>query len=815
MHAGSHDKPVAPRELGATLSGRKLAHFLLEEFVGGGGMGAVFRATDTMLDRTVAVKVLSRDQGRDDETVKRFRNEAQSAARLDHENIARVYYVGEDDGWYFIVFEYIEGQNLRDNVTAHGAMAFDQALQVTMQITYALKHSAERDVVHRDIKPSNVLLTPTGKAKLVDMGLARLRPMQASDEDLTASGVTLGTFDYISPEQARDPRTADVRSDIYSLGCTFFFMLTSHPPFPDGTVLQKLLSHSSDAPPDPRKWRNDLPASIVPVMNRMLAKLPDNRYQSPSNLAFDLHQIAAQIGLLENAEPVWTRENAGPWQRIQHHLPWIAPVLTLIVLFFAWDPAWLDGGVPTPVPRFSEPLVTDTPTAAVDNSTAVDESASPPTNLLDIEAANLANGIANPTTEAEPTSNGPDTVRTLIVDRQQRNRATTSDDGVILNDLAEACRMALQSQNIDRIEIRENGPIEMRPFALTLAGQSITIAAGDGFAPTLSFQTPTSAPAGDEFGMIRLQGRGQLRFAGLRLEMTVPIETLDGEWCLFQLESGQSVQLHESVVSVHNSYGGRFRNLDDVAVFSCFYMPSQTRPENAPESNEPIGIQISNSVIRCEATVLRAAQAMPIQFNWDNGLLITSERLVTVGGRDDVPHVGEAIKLSVNHLTAVVDQGLGEFTASTANPHLLPIEISTQNSIWITQRWSTLISQSGSKNLAQFMEQISLNGSHNAYEGMESLWMINPQDPSQAESFDIEMWRSHWRNMHRQLWQQVQWRYPIDQHLPIHEHLIADYQLDSNADEEQLKLGYIPSTLPSLNASPPTRSRNIRPSFPF
>ena len=109
--------------------------------------------------------------------------------------------------------------------------------------------------MHRDIKPSNVLMTRTGKAKLVDMGLARLQPMRSGENELTASGVTLGTFDYISPEQARDPRTADVRSDIYSLGCTLFFMLTARPPFPDGTVLQKLLSHSGEMPPDPRLLR--------------------------------------------------------------------------------------------------------------------------------------------------------------------------------------------------------------------------------------------------------------------------------------------------------------------------------------------------------------------------------------------------------------------------------------------------------------------------------------------------------------------------------------------------------------------------------
>ena len=242
-------RPASPLEMGVVLRGQTLGHFELGEFVGGGGMGAVFRATDTRLGRTVAVKVLSRDHT-DDETIRRFQNEAQSAARLDHPNIARVHYVGEDSGWNFIVFEYIEGTNLRDLVEERGPLPLEEALQYTLQVAEALAHSSSRDVVHRDIKPSNVLVMAGGRVKLVDMGLARLHQVESSSDDLTASGVTLGTFDYISPEQARDPRVADVRSDIYSLGCTLFYLLTGQPPFPEGTALQKLLRHNDEDRPE-------------------------------------------------------------------------------------------------------------------------------------------------------------------------------------------------------------------------------------------------------------------------------------------------------------------------------------------------------------------------------------------------------------------------------------------------------------------------------------------------------------------------------------------------------------------------------------
>ncbi len=152
-------------------------------------------------------------------------------------------------------------------------------INVGVQIAQGLAHAASCGVVHRDIKPSNIILTPDGTAKLVDMGLARNFFQQSSPaSELTQAGVTLGTFDYISPEQALDPRDADVRSDIYSLGCTLYHAITGQPPFSKGSALQKILQHQNDSVPDPRRWVPDLPESIVSVLNKMLAKDPKDRY---------------------------------------------------------------------------------------------------------------------------------------------------------------------------------------------------------------------------------------------------------------------------------------------------------------------------------------------------------------------------------------------------------------------------------------------------------------------------------------------------------------------------------------------------------
>jgi serine/threonine protein kinase len=334
-------RPIAPpeefyrstplAELAATLEGKLLDHFAVQTMIGGGGMGAVFRGIDTRLDRVVAVKVIPASR-RDPETLRRFRLEAQAAARLDHPNIARVYYVGEAGQWNYIVFEFIDGINVRDLVEMEGPLAVDDAVFYIRQVAEALEHAHERDVVHRDVKPSNVLVTASGIAKLVDMGLARDTSLDKSTADVTASGVTLGTFDYISPEQARNPRDADVRSDLYSLGCTLFYMLTGQPPFPDGTALQKLLNHGSLPPPDPRHLRSDISDQLYEILMKLMAKKPSERYQKPIELVNDLLLLAELENLPRSQGPstLLLRPSVAQRSLLETHLPWIVAGVALL-----------------------------------------------------------------------------------------------------------------------------------------------------------------------------------------------------------------------------------------------------------------------------------------------------------------------------------------------------------------------------------------------------------------------------------------------------------------------------------------------------
>ncbi len=275
------------------LDGR-LGQFELIEAVGVGGMAAVIRARDEHLGRIVALKILPPEMAADPENIARFNQEARSAARLDHENIARVYFCGEGQGLHFIAFEFVEGIDLRTLLEKNGSLDPGQAVQYMLQVATGLAHAADRGVTHRDIKPSNILITPEGRAKIVDMGLARSTDVHGG---VTQSGVTLGTFDYISPEQALEPRSADVRSDIYSLGCTFYHLLTGVPPVPDGTAAKKLHHHQNIAPRDPREFNPAIPDELVGVLGKMMAKAPRDRYQRPGELIQHLMALAQKLNV--------------------------------------------------------------------------------------------------------------------------------------------------------------------------------------------------------------------------------------------------------------------------------------------------------------------------------------------------------------------------------------------------------------------------------------------------------------------------------------------------------------------------------------
>jgi eukaryotic-like serine/threonine-protein kinase len=249
---------------GETISGR----YELEELVGSGGMSAVYRAHDRLLERTVALKILHQRYGEDAEYLERFRREARAVAQLAHPNIVTVIDRGEDEERQFIVFEYIEGDDLKQLVERTGPLPVDDVVRLGLDVARALAFAHERGIVHRDVKPQNVLLNGEGHAKVTDFGIARSLDVERG---VTQTGTVLGTSSYIAPEQASG-QPVDERSDVYSLGVVLFELLAGDVPFPGDNFVAVAMKHVNEPAPSVLERRPDAPPSLVQLIDAMLAK---------------------------------------------------------------------------------------------------------------------------------------------------------------------------------------------------------------------------------------------------------------------------------------------------------------------------------------------------------------------------------------------------------------------------------------------------------------------------------------------------------------------------------------------------------------
>jgi serine/threonine-protein kinase len=271
-----------------------LGGYVLLERLGEGGMGQVFKARHRKMNRVVALKVVRRDKLGNADAIRRFVREVRAMATLDHPNIVQVYDAGEAGSTYYFAMEYVEGLDLAKLVKQKGPLKLGKACEYVRQAALGLQHAHEKGMVHRDIKPSNIMVRGTGSTseagplvKILDMGLARVcGPLgEDGDEPLTQVHTVLGTPDFIAPEQARSSRAVDIRSDLYSLGCTFYYILTGQVPFPAETPMEKLLKHYLEEPPHVEALRPEVPRGVARLIRRLMAKSPDERFQTPAEVA--------------------------------------------------------------------------------------------------------------------------------------------------------------------------------------------------------------------------------------------------------------------------------------------------------------------------------------------------------------------------------------------------------------------------------------------------------------------------------------------------------------------------------------------------
>ncbi|HEX2026312.1 MAG TPA: Stk1 family PASTA domain-containing Ser/Thr kinase [Actinomycetota bacterium] len=283
----------------------------IEDLLGQGGMARVFRGQDKVLGRTVAVKVLSPQFAGDDQFVARFRREAQAAAALNHPNIVSVYDTGDQGDVHYIVMEYVEGRTLRDVIRQDGPLLPERASEIAGSVARALASAHEGGLVHRDIKPGNIMLTRDGEVKVMDFGIART----STGDTLTQTAAILGTASYLSPEQAQGA-TVDARSDIYSLGCVLYEMLTGRAPFTGDSPVSIAYKHVREDPVPPSHLNGDVPEELEAVVMKSMAKNPDNRYQTAEEMREDLDRAAAGMPTL--ATPLLGGE---PTQAVTRRMP--------------------------------------------------------------------------------------------------------------------------------------------------------------------------------------------------------------------------------------------------------------------------------------------------------------------------------------------------------------------------------------------------------------------------------------------------------------------------------------------------------------
>ncbi len=283
---------------GGMLMKKQIGGYKLVRRIGEGGMGEVYLAEQLTMHRTVALKILHSKWADDEEFRKRFLLEARAVGKLSHQNLIQVFDVGKYQGLYYFSMEFIDGVTADDLIRHDGQLPLDKALDICLQVCKALSYLSAHNIVHRDIKPANIMLTKEGQVKLGDFGFIQ----SAFDAELMQEGTTIGTPDYISPEQARGERNLDVRSDIYSLGASLFHMIAGKTFF-SGSCSKVMRDHIESTPPKLDSLRKEVPKDLVRIIEKMTAKLPIDRYQTPEELVKDLDLLRLDLNGNESQIP--------------------------------------------------------------------------------------------------------------------------------------------------------------------------------------------------------------------------------------------------------------------------------------------------------------------------------------------------------------------------------------------------------------------------------------------------------------------------------------------------------------------------------
>lgn len=765
-------------------AGVRLAHFEIRERIGAGGMGAVFRGIDTELSREVAIKVLHPGSTRDTSMIARFRNESRACAQLSHDNIARVYYAGSQDGLFFIAYEFARGKTLRDLILERDRLTPAEAVNYAIQITLALNHLSASGVVHRDIKPSNLMLTEGGRIKVVDFGLAR-RETDDSIGHITVAGTTLGTFDYIAPEQARDPRLADIRSDIYSLGCTMYHMLSGNPPYPEGTALQKLLDHQGKSPPRLSSVNPEVPEELSAITGRMMSNDPDRRYQSPGILLNDLIQMASLLGLqgVPAEGLVWKsaaqKTDEKPtgyfWMFASVSVICLTAVLSFSGLFQPGRPVSQTDPGPAMVNANDFAASTAgtetnstgaTETSAVAADGPLSSSAAVNTTIVSVTGPEMtiaeSNGEENspeprdaPVTPLPPVPGETEPSRVVLAEPPSEGMPTAEavEKGPFLLQGSDGNAVSFRTlkaavadaKSGDVILLRYNGFPDDLPAQppVRLVGTNLIVRAADGYRPTLQFDAQEDESTG-QGRTLSLRGDGSLTLRKLRLRLEIREDQRADRWSMIQLFGPNRVELEDVSIEVINP------GEQPVALFDLVD-DAQTLDETPRGDTEVV---LNRVMARIQGDVFRVACQPRGQIQLLNSGLAVDGRLLELRGDASMPQSQGNLTLKTDHLTCIhsgpliqtMDGSPGELAVSA---RLLPrLTVESEASVYGgTAEETPLIRSDGSLWIEDIEQQLSWTGFTNIYQGYSVFWSMQSsalEPSSRTLDFDglQELWQS-------------------------------------------------------------------------
>jgi serine/threonine-protein kinase len=756
--------------------GMTLGHFTIQRRIGAGAMGSVFLAYDDRLHRHVALKILSPLHAVDVSTVQRFQNEAQAAARLDHDHVARVYYYGEEGGLHFIAYEYIAGINLRDLLRQRGRLSPAEVVNFAIQITTALRHTSRHGVVHRDIKPSNIIVTPQGRAKLVDLGLAK-RDGNEPGGDLTVAGTTLGTFDYISPEQARDPRAVDVRSDLYSLGCTLYHLLTGEPPYPSGTVLQKLLDHQAQDTPEVATKNRRVSPALSAVVRKMMASDPRRRYATPEDLLRDLAVIARGLDLRvvssESATLVPEARLRGAWW--DRNFGWVVTAAALLLCVATLQMArgfldrvthWSgtlqeDGAGVIPAPRVPSDGLAEAKIRATELDPVSTESddgppgiTSLPTSKADVSAASPTTGpsVVDPATVAASDVNDvvkPEVAKPLETSTEKTASPFTTPvnspaDAPLppitivgsglkteFSSLEHACS---EADDGDIIELRGIGPHTVAEHSLRLIDKHLTIRAAKG-APRPQLEVSDGIRIGDSSTtrLITVSG-GSLQLVNVDLVSHVNPSTAGLGWALFSLERPEQLKLEGVTITVLNPARR------PASVFELGSATGGAGKLKIGLPSLPPEILVSDCVIRGAATLMSVREALAARFVIEDSLIALDDSLVHVAARPSMNN-GEnsQLNLELTHATLLLGRSLIVARHdNNLNDRPIPLFVTAQNNLISIGKEQPLVEIAGN-NTMELNDSFKWSGKRNGYDGIQSFWVSQKN-----VTLDFSAWKSLW-----------------------------------------------------------------------